>query len=484
MKLKPHPIRAKHEAQWRYFADQYEGGPDYCTRANPLAIPIPLIPGQSGNSGANNYLIQQGLESDRNYAIRLNETPCIPLCSQVVDFYASTIGKQGGILIEPGNLDVFIDDCDLQGQSLTQFLANVRVHAAIYGHSFVVADMLRSTDAIVTQADVQRAGLRPYVYEVLPTEMLNWRFGPDGKLIEAVYQMQPMEAGGVLEDAQPETQTSTEYLYWSTSEWKRLKKTGEKIEEIDGGANPLGAVPITAVYHKRIHAWFGESMLKDAAHMQHTAVNWLSDMLQNLRMTMFAQPVLKTNRTLDQVAIGSAALLVLDGEGKEDFAYVTPDAQPFAEAWNAFYRFCDLARAAMGFTSASADKQPAVESGVSKAWDFFEAEKIMARMAENEQEAVKSILDFAGRWTGQPYTGNVQYATTYDLSTPSDDMETLLTMQAAQVPTEAQKEIMRRALSKLLPSMAPETQRAIAAQIDAWRTAEPAMPPVDKGKAE
>lgn len=475
MKLKPHPIRSAHEAEWRYFADQHEGGPKYCTKSNPLAISIPVIPGQSGNVGANNYLIQQGLESDRNYAIRLNETPCVPICSQVVDFYCSTIGKQGGILIEPGELAAFVDDCDLQGQSLTQFLANARIHASIYGHTFLVVDMLRTSAEIVTQADVQRAGLRPYLYEILPTEMLNWRFGPDGKLIEAIYQMQPAESLGVLDEQPAGAQASTEYLYWSTSEWKRLRKTGEDVTEIEGGLNALEVVPIAVLYHKRIQAWYGESLIKDSSHMQHTAVNWLSDMLQNLRMTMYAQPVLKTNRKLDQVSVGSAALMLLEADGQEDFQFVSPDSGPFAAAWEAFYRFCDLARAAMGFTSASTN-QPEQKSGVSKAWDFFEAEKIMARMAENEQEAVKSVMDLAGKWTGQPYTGNVQYATTYDLTTPADDIENLLAMQAAQVPTEAQKEIMRRAISKLLPSMAPETRKAVESQIDQWRaTAEPQM---------
>jgi hypothetical protein len=193
-------------------------------------------------------------------------------------------------------------------------------------------------------------------------------------------------------------------------------------------------------------------------------------MLQQLRMTMYAQPVLKSSRAPEQIMVGSAALMVLDPTDNEDFSFVTPDSQPFKDAWDAFYRWCSLTRNVMGFSSLTSEK-PENKSGVSKAWDFFEAEKIMARMALNEQEAVKQVLDLAARWMGGQFTGEVQYATTFDLATSDDDMAALITMQAAQVPSEAQKELMRRAIRKLLPSMSPETQKVIMGQIDTWRSA-------------
>lgn len=473
MKITEHPVVTASRNQWRYFMDQYEGGPAYCQKSNPLAVAIPVIAGQSGNAGASHYLIQQGLESQRNYAIRLNETPSVPICSQVVDFYASTVGGQENITIEaPDAFLTLLDNCDLQGQSLTQFMQQCRVDASIYGHTFVVIDMLRAQTEIVTQADVQASGVRPYVYEIEPPNMFNWRFGGDGTLIEAIYRVALPEAESVLADEQPDQ--DDEYLYWSQTEWKRLRLEKNTLAEVEGGPNPTGIVPIACLYHKRIGPFEGESLIANAAHMQHTAVNWLSDMLQNLRMTMYAQPVLKSDRTIDQVAVGAAALMQLSPDNNEDFAFVTPDASPFAEAWAAWEQFCE--RATMGLKYATATKT--AESGVSKAWDYHEASKVMARMALHEQEAVKQILDIAGKWMGVEFDGTVQYATTFDLASAEDDLAALIAMQAAQVPTAAQREVMRRVIGKMLPSLPPDTQTAITKELDAWRITEaPKIPP-------
>lgn len=475
MKLNNHPTHTRLLNRWRYYRDQYDGGPDYCEKTNPLAITIPQIAGQSGNVGASKYLIQQGLESARNYAIRLNETPAIPICSQVVDFYASTVGSQENATLDAGeSLSVFLDDADLQGQSLTQFMHQCRVDAAVYGHTFVVVDMLRADGEILTQADVQRAGLRPYVYEIAPDRLINWRFGANGVLLEAIYQVPKPDAAGILDEGRADD-SQAEYLYWSESEWARLRTDGNALTQIGGGLNALGAVPVVCLYHKRLAAFEGESLVSHAAHMQHTAINWLSDMLQNLRMTMYAQPVLKSDRNLDQVAVGAAALMQLSPQDNEDFAFVTPDASPFAEAWKAWYEFCDMARATMGLKRATTDA--AVESGVSKAWDYHEATKIMARMALNEQEAVKQILYLADRWQGREFSSSVLYSTTFDLSAAEDDIQTAIALQAAQAPTSAIREVMRRGIMKLLPSLPPETQNVIQSELDTWRTAQaPVIP--------
>ena len=471
MKLNEHPTRVRLLRSWQYFCDQYEGGPSYCDKSNPLAVSIPLIPGQGGNAGASKYLIQQGLESNRNYATRLNETPCVPLCSQVIDFYASTVGAADSVAIAaPDAMAPLLDNCDLQGQSLLQFMQAARVDAATYGHTFVVVDMLRPDAEIRTQADVERVGLRPYVYGITPDQMINWRFSPSGKLIEAIYVVPKSQAESVLNDTN-QKDDKQQYLYWSESEWMSLEADGENLKQIDGGPNSLGMVPVVCLYHKRIAAFEGESLIVNAAHMQVTAINWLSDMLQNLRMTMYAQPVLKSRRALDQVAVGAAALMQLDPEQQEDFAFVTPDSQPFADSWKAWYEFCDMTRATMGLKRATTDT--AVESGVSKAWDYHEATKIMTRMALHEQEAVKQILSLAMAWLGQANAeATVQYATNFDLSSGEDDLNSLITMQAAGVPPAAQRELIRRIVNKYLPSLPVEAQAAIKKEIDAWRTVE------------
>src|SRR5207247_5647492 len=93
-----------------------------------------------------------------------------------------------------------------------------------------------------------------------------------------------------------------------------------------------------------------------------------------------------------------------------------------------------------------------------------EAEKILSTMALNEQEAAIRIFELAAAWNGGEFKGSVQYATKYDLSTATEDINDLIALQAAGVPKTARHDLMRRWVRKKLTSLPAATEKKMNAE--------------------
>jgi hypothetical protein len=114
---------------------------------------------------------------------------------------------------------------------------------------------------------------------------------------------------------------------------------------------------------------------------------------------------------------------------------------------------------------------------VSKAWDYVEAEKIMSRMALNEQEVAKQVFQFAGMWMGQQFEGEIAYSTKYDLRSLTEEIADVLALQTAGAPPAARRELLRQADEDQWPAV----WRAFAATLPArerapWEVVAPCFP--------
>jgi len=466
-----HSDYAKGLGTWQFYQDHYDGGPDYCSKVNPIAhLERPL---RAGNLGATRYLWQYPVEPPDRYDHRITRAAYMDIISPVVDFYAATIGKQDHILIQSDpNYDEFMDDIDLQGQSYLQFMSQARTAATVLGHSFVLVDCTRASDELITEADRLRQGTRPYCVLIKPQDLLNWRLDARGRPIEIMFRVLVDPADTLLAPDYTAQSDVYEYRWWSRNEWRSYRITNDNVQIVDEGPNPLGEIPLVPLYHRRLRAYKGESLLKNSAKVGQLLTNWASALDESFETQMFAVPVLESLSTPTEVGVGVAWVLHLNPEQKEKFSYVAPDTAPFEVAWSSFYRMLAIANAFMGFQQGTAitgqNDVPAANkaSGVSKAWDFFQTEKILSRMATNEQETAKGIFYYAGKWSGSEFTGSIQYSQSYDLSTLAEDLANLVLMQSVGMPMEVRKEIMRRISAKALPSLDDETRQEIEDAID------------------
>lgn len=486
---KRHPDYTDHNALWTYYADHYVGGVLWPGKANPLpTVNIPTTPQNPGVAptfqGTGRYLWQFPMESADKYRHRLARAVYVNIIAPVVDFYAATVGKSENVIYTADpNFEEFEDDADLQGQAFLTFMQTVRTNAAVRGHSYVLIDSTRAGQEIITQRDALEAGIRPYVTEIAAEDLLNWRMDAAGKPTEILFRVK-CDPDGSLLDATSSASCRYEYRYWTRNEWRVYDVDGaDKVILREQGAHSLGEIPIVPLYHRRTRPMLGDSLLKDAAKIAHLLSNWLSGLDEAMESQMFAVPIWKSRKSPTEAGVGSAVLLHLNPEEGEDFSYVAPETAPFEAGWSAFYRMIQLANKFMGIapktiTAEGSGNDP--QSGVSKEWDFVETEKVLARMAANEQDAVEQIFYFVGKWMGIEWKGSIQYATKYDLSTAADDIADLISLQSAGLPATARQELMRRIVTKKMPSLPEPKVAAINKEID---TMEPYVDPAVEAAA-
>jgi hypothetical protein len=478
-----HPSYMKMQPYWEYYSDHYEGGPSYPSKLNPVAVtanqPATNLFREEGYFGIRLYLWQYTLETNKTYQHRLVRALPVNIVAPVIDLYCSTIGKQENVLIDAGGLEEFLDNCNLQGESLLEFMGRARANASTRGHTFIVVDSTRAIGPVNTQADALSQGIRPYVTEIVPEDLYNWRLDSTGQPTEILYRTELEVPGSILE-ATKSAKEETQYRFWSKTEWRIYRKDNSRFIQIDGGVNTLGRVPVVVLYHKRAKPFMGISLIKDAAKIQQLLCNWASGFDEALEKQLFAQPVLTSKSEPSEVGVGISTVLHLNPEENEKFEYVCPQTAPFESGWDAFYRMAALANKHMGIKASpimNKESTGSAQSGVSKAWDFYEADKIMCQMALHEQEAVKQILDLVAAWKSGEYRGNVQYSTKYDLATVADDIADLLSLQMADAPVTGRREVMRRILSKKLPSLPLAVQKQIDKELEVYGIIKPS--PID-----
>lgn len=454
-----HPIFTKNNRYWRLFSDCYAATPDFPRLIHPVT-------GQP-------YLDKYYLESPESYAFRLSRCSVVDLCAPAVDLLSGMISNID--ISVPDSMNELMDDVDLRGTSLDQFMTDARTKACVHGHVFIFVDSTRAVSEITTQADIVREGIRPYLSVLLPSQVSNWRTDQHGRLTEIVFTVTPAPSTSLLESEQ---QPVTEYRYWSTSEWRVYRRTGNDQALVDQGSNQTGVIPVAVLYHKFVAPMLGDSLLKTSANLMVQLTRWLSDLDKIQTMQSHNQAWLRSEKTPTEVKFGSSTCLHLapskkDGDivyGQEEAGYLAPDPAPLELSWNSFQKVHAMALKAMSLpeeVSRQGSSKGTPESGVAKAYSWRQTEKLLKTMSTNEMECVKNVLYFASLWMGiSDAEIDVRYPSTFDLASLQDSIDQMLSLMAAGVPVVARRELMRSALAKALPDLPPDRQTEISDALD------------------
>lgn len=470
-----HPTYTENAGLWQYFLDHYEGGPMYPMKTNPLPSPSTLNPNapteaqKSISGGMNYYIWRWTVERTPTYNSRLARAVYVNFIRPVVDLYVSTIGKPEHVLYKPTPaFEEFTKNADRCGMTLQKVMDRARRNAFVRGHTFLLVDSPPATQPLVTQADALAQKIRPYVVEILPENLLNWRLGDDGKPAEIMFRVR-QEVNGSILDQESESGFSEEMHYWTNTEIQVWGKIQGHYQMIRGPfPNRLGWVPLLPLYFQHREPMLGDSLLRDSAKIAHLLTNWLSTFDQAIVSQMFAQLVLKSRKEPTDLAVGVAAVIHLNPSDGDDLYYVAPETAPFEAGWESFFRMLQMAMHQMGVKNSATAITDAVaqQSGVSKAWDFSETEKLLSNMATEEQQTVEHVYEAAGDWLGVPWDGVVQYSTKFDLSTLADDIANLIQLQTARAPIAIQQEYLRRIAVKAFPQVEDDIRKLINAQIE------------------
>ena len=477
---------------WAFYQDHAEVSPDYPARINPMFLTPMAVGTQTtttsiARAGGLTYLIRHPLESSEDFINRMNRCAVVDVCGPALDLLCGAVGQPDNTNCEiPDAYTEFWEDCDLQDSDFLTFMSSVRRNAATFGLSYLFVDSSKAVAPVVTQRDVQEQGIRPFVREICPLDLLNWRLDAQGKVIECLFRIHRDVPGTLLDT--PTGEQVYEYRYWNQSIWIAMMEDKGDVTIIDQGPNPLGEIPLVPVYHRRKRALQGESLLKQSGKYGQLLTNMLSNLDATLVQQSFSQACLTSSETPSKVGVGANVVLHLHPEhtegdtktGAEKYEFVSPDPAPIAMLLQAFSTILDLANESMSLRPEGTVSKGSPESGISRAWRWHSAEQRLKTMSNNEQTAVRNVMDLVALWMGdKEFPGSIAYGQTFDLTSLEDSVSNMVLLQSAGLPPTARMELMRNAISKSLPNLPTDIQDTISKELEAMAKApEPVAPAV------
>lgn len=230
---------------WRYLKDLYTA--EWTNRDETGEIPVTDL--------ARTYLRQEPGEDDRAYANRLNDSP-------FDDKFAQTLRKFSNLMLTNGieyqeipiKIEQHLLTISNDRAPLRVFLKRLAIAALRDGHTFIYVTYPKRDPGIITEADFQRSGRRPYWVHYEALDVLRTKVDYSGTF--------PRITLAVLQEWHTEDSEKGEvriprYRILRPGSWElveeRIEKNARGQEErvfylIESGQTTLPIVPLVPIY--------------------------------------------------------------------------------------------------------------------------------------------------------------------------------------------------------------------------------------------
>ena len=109
---------SRNQLRWKFLLDSFTGGQAY-------------------REGA--YLQRYALETDTDYAARLNNCPLDNQCRSLISLYISFLFREQpkrefGVLEDNPQIEAILEDADLDGRSMDAFMKDIAQWTSVFGH--------------------------------------------------------------------------------------------------------------------------------------------------------------------------------------------------------------------------------------------------------------------------------------------------------------------------------------------------------------
>lgn len=431
------------------------------------------VGGEQMRQNAALYLIPRQKEPADVYGERLRRVFYQNYIGSIIDWYAATLFRREPIVHVDGDDEVartfynsFIEDCDLQGTSLTEFFRRRLTEALVCGVSYMLVDFPRAAGRVGTRAEEEQTGAsRGYLVECAPEAVINWSKDDRGEL-EWVVIRKKRERWGP-DGQRYEIRQWTYYDRESFRVYQQRTQAGQAggLVLVDEGRHALarqGRVPLF-----KLEVPQGFWLMNRAAQLQLEHFNKANALAWALTMGLFAMPVIYSDREWNQV-IGESYYIHLGPEDR--FGWTEPEGRVFEIAaenltrlQEEIYRVCYLLSQAGGSFSSRA-----LQSGVSKQRDFAITQEVLRTYGDLVKEAMKRVLRAIAEARQDQVAIDVSGLDEFDIgdfSAELEDAERLLRLGDAS-PT-LKKQILKRLAFKYLCDVRQEIKDRIAAEIEA-----------------
>lgn len=420
--------------------------PEYESRAETVEF---LRRTYEGGVAYTGMLDKYPREIDLVYTARQDRAYYLNFFSAVIDAYAAavyrrdpvrTAGDEGEV---SGPMRGFLEDATGSGHSLTRFVRDQVTHALASEVSYIVVD-------------VDGAGF-PYCHPLHPANLLDYSETRSGSLAWALVAEQ------YVEDSEPMAERLIErrYRLWTPDEWTLFN---EDAEQIDGGRNACGAVPLVRVAGDEVNL-----PVLDIAQIVRRIYNLCSQLDEILINATFPQRYVQGDEIEDEqgerispdvspIALGVGRVLMLPTDATMAPGFLSPPDGPAKLHMEEREKLVAAVYSLAGLERRDPD-EISPQSGVAKAYDFRETNARFVSLAQTAERAEIEILELVNAH-GVAGEVEVAYNKDFDVRDATVQLEGYLKIQEASLPLPTKK---RAALdlSMLISEEATEEEKRV-----------------------
>lgn len=370
---------------------------------------------------------------------------------------------------EVPDLDEFMKDCNLGGDSYHIFKQMESTFAQLHGHVGVLVDTpkLPNGEPYASEEDRKKAGHRPYLCLVQALQILDWEVDEFGKLDWVKIEVAPDYARGWTESARTDIR---QFVIWTKDKWEEWQVIENDAKMLGSDVNKLGEVPLVIVRNERKtkHPLFGNSAVRDIADINIAILNWSS--LGDEEIFQRCINVLCLNgdgQSTEAVKISHQNVLEYR-EGSEAPFYLSPGETPLElisgwieRAKDEIYRLAKLG----GSTGVEGTRE--ATSGIAYAFEFNETNQSLAKKAESLEQGENEIFRLVAKWYGKEWTGSVSYPREFGVEDFTTDLMLLSEARTTLTSDTAVKELEIKIAMKLFSRASQELRDKIKKEIEA-----------------
>ena len=422
-------IHNSYRDRWQFYLESYMGGDEYR---------------QAG------HLVQYQLETKREYEERLRSTPLDNHCKSVISVYTSFLFREhpdrelGSLEYDP-SVEAFMEDADLEGRSLDNFMKEASVWANVFGHCWVI--VTKPSVGAVTMADELASGVRPYVNLVTPLTVVDWQWK---RSMTGAYELVYLK---YIEESSEKLAT---YKEWTkeTITTTVVNHDQKVIEEEVVDINGIGVIPAVQVYASRSPVrGIGISAISDIADQQRAIYNELSEIEQLIRLQNHPALV----KTIDtEAGAGAGAIVTLPDNldpGLKPYL-LEPSGNGLASIYASIAeRINSIDK--MANTGAVRATESRSLSGVAMRTEFELLNAKLSEMADNLELAEEQMWQFYAMYQGTVWDGEVEYPGSFNIQ---DDSAEFSKLKIAR-DTATDPAVLRVVDEKLMELMGEEKER-------------------------
>ncbi len=421
----------------------------------------------------NGYIEKHARESLENYTRRKKELYGFSYSRSIIDILSYFLMKEKNTLSMPEEIqadpfwDMFVQDSDLNGNSLEDFFLKGQKNASKFGHVGIIVDKPNLDTEIINVKEAVEKRVYPYFSMYTPLNILDWEEerDPYGRPFLSMLKLREENANIKI---------------WYPDKWELWQDPDSEENEteesilLDSGANPLGKIPFVWLYNTESDVkYIGESDITDISRIDLSIIRNLSqgeEVVDYSAFPMLRAPI--SEEGTDDV-VGVTGVLQFDPDNPDTKSdWLEAECKQPIDAilvWikrkiEEIYRLSNIGGIKSTETAAQA------QSGTAKKIDFQMLNSRLIQKSRNIAKALKSCIKLWLEWQGQTeYIEDVTITvpTSFDIENLQTELENALVSSTLVISDLFKKELQKQIAKQSLPDAKEETIAEIDAEIDA-----------------